>query len=231
MQHTMSTKLKRNSDDPELGEIHANAACQLDHQNFAIVNGLTLTAERFAALSYLFGEVVPPGLGDNLVTNIDTSETSGELEVKLHTDKCYWRTPPKYLLLYVSKASGMIGGDMIVSDLFSSLSALSIEEQKLISRFKVTIKSPSNRVSSITTAHLVNYLNNQLSFVRFRTDLILSEKELISKWYRKSEEISVSLTLRSGDLLVIDNWRVAHGRMKTSFDGFGSRCALRTLVI
>lgn len=211
--------------------IHLDVLEQLKSESCAKIMIPDLSQEDFLEISYLFGEVIPPGRDCSLVTDIFTTDKEGELEVKLHNDKSYWRVPPKYILLYMSDVKNMTGGDVLVSDLFSSYNLLNDDCKKILKETNVSLSHPKNRDQGQLQGKLINELNGELSFVRYRTDLISGVSEAVAKWqeqlYRAKQEVSLTV----GDLLILDNWKIAHGRKSTCFESDGYRRVYRSLVI
>lgn len=198
---------------------------------FCVTTGLSLSKENFLNLSYAFGEVIPPGRGCDLVTVINTTDEVGEKVVPLHNDKSYWRVPPRLLVLFVSDAAGMVEGAMILADLRSSFAALSPSDQNALRNTNAVLSSPRNRDAARISAPVVNDFNGELAFFRFRADLIESDATAFSKLYTAASSRSFPVALDPGNLLVLDNWLVAHGRSDTKFSQGGRRLAYRSLIV
>jgi len=203
----------------------------LENQGYATFHTNGLTKDNFLTLSYSYGEVILPGRGDDFVTDIYTDKKKGSLPLPLHTDKSYWRIPPRYELLYVCDIAEMKKGELLVSDLQQAFDALSESEQIELINYCPTYRLPSNRDTGETKAKLVNFINGDLAFFRFRLDLFDSAIPAVKKWSALVEGNSELVEYQKGDIIALDNWRHAAGRKESCFGERGFRHIYRTLVM
>ena|SRR3984893_15285332 len=129
----------------------------------------------------------------------------------LHTDLAHWRFPPRFLLLrcvtgYEAVATLLIDGEQVIENI----------DPIVLSRALVR---PRRRVEG-TFPLLRLYDRQRLDRGLLRWDEVFSRPasragEIGVKKFReclaRSSPISVSLAKR-GDTLIIDNWRMLHGR-------------------
>ena len=206
------------------------AAAEFGARGYAVANVGMLTPSQFLNLAYMFGEVVPPGRNCELVTTIVTKADSGEQIVPLHNDKSYWSVPPKVLLFYISSARDMSSGNMLLSDILSAFRTLSAEAQTGLVNDDLLIFAPKNRDPRQARLRVINHLNGELAFFRFREDIVTSGPA-IAEWFGAAAQQSFTCPLTVGSLLVLNNWTMAHGREQTTFFNNGERTAFRALVL
>lgn len=193
-------------------------------------NEVKFTKEEFLDFSYLLGEVVPSGKGHPLVDDIVTNNLSGEAFVPMHNDKSYWSIPPRYLVMYIAEFAGYKGGFTELSDMMQAFALLSAEEQKYLREEKHIFTSPKNREFKQLVGNFVNVINDDNFFFRYRVDLVTSHNAIV----KFDEIINVNkfeVEMVQGSLVVIDNWRISHGREMTEFSEGGRRVMYRTLIL
>ena len=143
----------------------------------------------------------------------------------IHVDTAHWPTPCRYVILGCSN-EGRGSRRTTLLD-FSSISISKYEKEFLLNTpFKI-INGRNSFYSSI--------LSDQRNFIRFDrgcmkpiTDKDNEAFEILSesRWQSKIIEIE----WQAGNILILDNWRVLHGRgcaFKNDFD----RCLHRILVV
>ncbi|MBV8253117.1 MAG: TauD/TfdA family dioxygenase [Chitinophaga sp.] len=202
----------------------------LAKQGYAVANIGDISADTLLSIAYYFGEVIPIGRGNDHITVIHTSSSVGSKNVPLHNDKSYWRIPPKYLILYCRESSGFENNHMHVSDIHGAFEQLSeTEKQSLIDR-NLDIFHPSNRSSGTLKGKLVNYLNGDV-FYRLRSDTIEKDWEAFNHWDQLVIDNLIEVPFNPGTLLIMDNWKFAHGRRLTSVETGYSRTINRVLIM
>lgn len=189
-----------------------------------------IAAKTLLSIAYYFGEVIPIGRGNDHITEIRTSAEVGTKDVPLHNDKSYWRIPPRYLILYCRKADGFENNHMHVSDIHGAFLQLTEEERENLSDRVLDIHHPSNRSSGKLMGKLVNYLNEEV-FYRFRSDTIERNWEAFNKWDQLVIDNLIEVPFNPGTILVMDNWKFAHGRRLTSLVNSYSRMIDRVLIM
>lgn len=199
---------------------------------YSIFNVGKMTKEEFLNFSYNFGEVIPSGRGKSLVDDILINNGTGTEKLPFHTDKCYWRIPPRFEILYVNDIKNMNFGEITVSSIIDAFNNLSIEEQNKLLNYESKYTNPSNRDSgSNPMAHFVNTIDNKVEFFRYRLDLFDSNVSEINKIKKYVEENFVKVEYKKGDILILDNWKFSAGRNITVWGENGFRHLFRTLVM
>lgn len=199
---------------------------------YSIFNVGKMTKEEFLNFSYNFGEVIPSGRGKSLVDDILINNGTGTEKLPFHTDKCYWRIPPRFEILYVNDIKNMNFGEITVSSIIDAFNNLSIEEQSKLLNYESKYTNPSNRDSgSNPMAHFVNTIDNKVEFFRYRLDLFDSNVSEINKIKKYVEENFVKVEYKKGDILILDNWKFSAGRNITVWGENGFRHLFRTLVM
>lgn len=202
---------------------------ELNENYYAKVDNLDLTKEELLTLSYKLGEVIPSGVGHGLVDEIISTKNTGEVFVRIHNDKSYWIVPPRYLVMYVKKFEGCEKGETILSDMYKSYRNLDEKEQKSLMLSQFVFTSPKNRDKKVIVGNVVNLINQNNYFFRYRLDLF-ENNEIVKKFDENIKKNSFNIKMLKGDLMVIDNWRFSHGRQETVFLENGERIIYRCLI-
>src|SRR5690606_23844174 len=124
----------------------------------------------------------------------------------LHTESAYWRTPPRYLLL-ACEAEGLSRRPTLVADL-----------RQLLDR----CADPLRRVTWLVDARprfFANIVTGERGAERFRFDLdCMAPVDNLGEAAARALALAVTslpahaITWSSGDVLLVDNRRFAHGR-------------------
>ncbi|WP_160714897.1 TauD/TfdA family dioxygenase [Chitinophaga solisilvae] len=202
----------------------------LEAQGYVSADIGEISPKTLLSVAYFFGEVIPIGRGNDHVTEIRTSAEVGSKNVPLHNDKSYWRIPPRYLILYCREANGFENNHMHVSDIHGAFLQLTEEERASLSERVLDIHHPSNRSSGTLQGKVVNYLNEEV-FYRFRSDTIEKNWDAFNKWDQLVIDNLVEVPFNPGTLLIMDNWKFAHGRRLTSVVNSYSRNIDRVLIM
>lgn len=200
------------------------------NENFYVkVDNLDLSKEDLLDFSYRLGEVIPSGSGHDLVDEIISTKDTGEAFVRMHNDKSYWIIPPRYLVMYIKKFEGCENGETILSDMYKSYRDLDEKDQKSLMLSQFVFTSPKNRERKVIVGNIVNLINQNNYFFRYRLDLF-ENNEAVKKFDENVDRNSFDVKMLRGDLIIIDNWRFSHGRQETLFSDDGERVMYRTLV-
>ncbi|HVI44226.1 MAG TPA: TauD/TfdA family dioxygenase [Chitinophaga sp.] len=202
----------------------------LETQGYTAANIGDIPSKTLLSIAYFFGEVIPIGRGNDHITEIRTSAEVGTRDVPLHNDKSYWRIPPRYLILYCRQASGFENNHMHVSDIHSAFLQLTEAQRTELSDRVLDIHHPSNRSSGTLKGKLVNHLNEEV-FYRFRSDTIERDWEAFNTWDNLVINNLVEVPFNPGTLLIMDNWKFAHGRRLTAVENSYSRMIDRVLIM
>lgn len=208
-------------------QVHLN----LKRDGYSQINIGLISREQFVNLCYSFGELIPSGRNHSITDDIYTDINNGNKSLPLHTDKSYWRIPPRFEMLYVESIKGMFGGEMLISNLWLAFDLLSNEDKEYLIQYATKYKTPENRDGGYIIASLVNFLNKKLSFFRFRLDIFDSDIPAINNWCHIIDQNKQTIEYNAGDFIVFDNWTFAAGRKDTYFLREGFRRIYRALVI
>lgn len=209
-----------------------NVYKDLLENGFALFNIGTITKSEFLNFSYNFGEVIPSGRGKSLVDEILINNNTGTEKLPFHTDKSYWRIPPRFEILYVNDIQNMKYGEITISSIMEAFNILSNEEKNRLLNYQSEYINPSNRdFGNNPSAHFVNIIDGEIEFFRYRLDIFKSDIPEIKKMAQHIEKNFQKVSYHKGDILILDNWKFAAGRNITVWGPNGLRHLFRTLVI
>lgn len=206
-----------------------SAQAELNENFYVKISDLDLSKEELLEFSYKLGEVIPSGSGHELVDEIISTKDSGEAFVRMHNDKSYWVIPPRYLIMYIKKFEGCNKGETILGDMYKSYRDLENKDQKTLELSQFIFSAPKNRNGKIIAGNLVNQINQNNYFFRYRLDLF-ENNESVKNFDKEVKRNSFDVEMLENDLIIIDNWRFAHGRQQTIFSENGVRIMYRTLI-
>ena len=228
------TRLMIHKNIDTLGADIADMSRQVQDCGYAVFNAGRISRDSFLNFCYNFGEVVPSGRGREMVDDICTDSSSGSAPLPLHTDKSYWRVPPRYEILYVESVTDMERGGIAISSLMYAFRSLTEHEQSKLLAHRSCYASPGNRDSGYNqSAHFVVSFDGIPEFFRYRLDIIedrIPEIDRLSEELEKPGRVRL-INYKIGDIIVLDNWKHASGRDVTVWGMNGSRHLLRTLII
>lgn len=171
--------------------------------------GLILDTEKVAINHKVSTVQTLRPLDANILSSNTYSGTFGRDEFPLHTDYAHWNTPPRYLILRCVKGSSAVSTHVL------PFAILLNEAEQYINRAVIAPrrKYPSQ---SVCTMPVIFYRSNVKGF---RWDsLFLKTLNAAAKktgdLIRSFEEASIAMfyLVDPFDTLIIDNWRVLHGR-------------------
>jgi alpha-ketoglutarate-dependent taurine dioxygenase len=129
----------------------------------------------------------------------------------LHTDASYVANPPRFMLLHCVHPDPGGGGINLLADCDKALASLTERERGTIFRQVFNFLYPPNcpegqsRAYAIYESGMWRYKHSSMSFPqKFADDVERFNQALIDN--------SISLLLERGDLLILDNHRIVHGR-------------------
>ena len=146
------------------------------------------------------------------------SGTFGLGEFPLHTDFAHWLHPPRYLMLRCIHASS--------TTLTKLLPTTALESMLPIETFRNALVRPRHRASDGTicllpiTVHIggiIGYRWDPLFLVPMNTYALKISNAMRRHQWDHSKLITLTLS-ELGDTLLIDNWRILHGRGSVSND-------------
>ncbi len=137
----------------------------------------------------------------------------------LDTDMSYVVNPPRYLLMLCLMSDSSGGGYTTLSDCRSAWNALSRTDQSELASSQFRFRNPPNTLSGDSGALPMSYATPHWQMWRVRMDSMIfpaCASEAVGAFSRSLEEYSISFALSAGQLLIVDNHRITHGR--TAFD-------------
>ena len=173
--------------------------------------GTVIDIQAFAQSDIPIVQTLQPRIkSDNLKNQY--SGTYGLNEFPLHTDLAHWEVPPRYILLRC-----LNGSQRAYTRLLDSLSLVSILDTRMLQRALVRARRPG-RNRTICLLPLVFHIDGVSGFrwdSLFLIPMNNAAKGTSQVLNTQSRNLEKSLALaRRGDTLIIDNWRVLHGRSK-----------------
>lgn len=207
---------------------------EISKKGYSLFNVGKMTKDEFLNFSYNFGEVIPSGRKKTLVDDILTNDKTNTEKLPFHTDKSYWRIPPRFEIIYVKKVSNMNLGEITITSLMDAFNSLSSIEKENIMLYQSKYINPINRdKGSNPCANFVNTIDGKIEFFRYRLDIFDSNKNEINKIkaYIEDENNITYIKYKKGDILILDNWKYAAGRNNTIWGKNGFRHLYRTLII
>lgn len=158
---------------------------------------------------------------------VDPSRYSGVFgfgEFPLHTDLAHWRLPPRYFVLRC-----VVSGTGVATLLLST--------QEIVDRIGVSLLQRalfSTRRNDHGTPFLRRALETQMSAALLRWDPVFllarnDSARTMSAQMASGNWATRWIELAQGDVLVIDNWRMLHGRTAVP-ESARSRCVERVYL-
>jgi alpha-ketoglutarate-dependent taurine dioxygenase len=138
----------------------------------------------------------------------------------VHTDMSYVPTPPRFLLTQCVRPGHGGEGAALIADCSAAWAALPLPSRAILSEKLFAFGYPPNCTEGHTEPLAVFAVTNGSPRWRFRPDTMTyppSAIEAVSNFQNALDAATVKHRFLVGDLLVLDNTRVAHGR--TAFSG------------
>lgn len=132
----------------------------------------------------------------------------------LHTDVSYVPTPPKYMLMHCVAPDPAGGGACLLSQCEDAFQCLGPEDQVWLTRAVYRFRHPPNCPIGESPPRAIR----EADIWRFKYGCMRCPDNAVSaveRFFEALVAVSFALDLQRGDLLIVDNHRVAHGR--TSF--------------
>jgi hypothetical protein len=187
-------------------------------------SSITLSAEAVPSLARSITRIasslgsIVPGRGDASVDHLSPQSSEdaraaslsrkfGYGPLPLHCDTAHWLVPCRYIVLGCVEVGSVEAPTVLLDTVVVRLS----KEEHLLAR------SASYLVRNGRKSFYANLIDSQRSFVRIDpgcmepvTDSSIEAMDLYR--YERHQAKTVAFHWRPGDILVIDNWRVLHGR-------------------
>ncbi len=129
----------------------------------------------------------------------------------LHTDVSYVPNPPRFMLLHCVNQDPEGGGSNLLADCNQALALLTDEERAKIRQPVFNFLYPPNCVEGQSLAYAISgsgLWRYKHSSMRFPQDTEVA----VARFNQALIDVSITLLLERGDMLIVDNHRIAHGR-------------------
>ncbi|MEM1040521.1 MAG: TauD/TfdA family dioxygenase [Pseudomonadota bacterium] len=142
----------------------------------------------------------------------------------LHTDLAYIDHPPRYILTHCVQPDPGGGGLTLLSDVKKAANLLSHQDREALADTVFSFLYPPGCEEGVSAPFAVieepsDGGTPKLRFRLDRTNCPQSHKHPLEHLADALVQCSFQLELRAGDLLIIDNTRMAHGRTALSRSG------------
>lgn len=140
------------------------------------------------------------------------SGTFGKAEFPLHTDLAHWAVPPRFLALRCIR-----GSESVKTRLFDAKALINEGGNSHLRRVLVQPRRPMRSTRQLLHI-LEKYAAAETYFLRWDSAYLVpatsrskSAFEALTEYFARTTTNSVILA-EQGDTLIIDNWRILHGR-------------------
>lgn len=136
-------------------------------------------------------------------------------EFPLHTDLSYVADPPRYLVTLCIEADAQGGGLTTLADIELAWGLLREADRKTLTERCYSFENAPNTGTGVCRDQPIFELRDGNPLWRFRQDTLICPEHAsaaIRNLTGVLERTRKTLALRPGDLLAIDNHRIAHGR-------------------
>lgn len=147
----------------------------------------------------------------------------------LHTDLSYVVNPPRFLLMLCLAPDASGGGLITVSDCQHAWRRLSSSNRRPLTMPQFRFRNPPNTPTGDAGALPISYSAHGWHVWRYRRDSMSVPEDTLSAiddFAFILEQTTTTFGLSAGELLIVDNHRMTHGR--TAFDATGPRHFLRS---
>jgi len=149
-------------------------------------------------------------------------------QFKLHTDLSYIDHPPRHLLTCCVHPDTGGGGVTLLSDVNWAIGLLSSDDRRALQDPVFRFRYPPGCDEGMSTSFPVITFHGKertphLRFRPDRTECPPSHLESVAQLAEALSKGAIQLKLQAGDLLIVDNTRIAHGRSALSKIGASTR--------
>lgn len=133
----------------------------------------------------------------------------------LHTDLAYVVNPPRYLFTLCVQPDPQGGGVTLLSDCSHAWQDLPPEHKRQLEKPQFKFRNPPNTPPGATEPLPIYLAAEGESIFRYRRDSMSFPSQAdaaIAYFSQAVENVAFSFPLRRGDLLIVDNHRILHGR-------------------
>ena len=197
---------------------------KLDTDGFIMINACLPELSGLDAFSELGSMVKLPGVSEVQVLtprHVDQSTPNtysgnfGVHDFPLHTDLAHWFLPPRYFALRC-----VVGSKRVSTSLIDMRDLLNVVTRRTLERGLVRPRRPLKR--NLTLLRLLSQTSDSSELFRWDSLFVVpatTESQAICKDVSDglaSIEPKHMWLLNAGDTLIIDNWRILHGRSEVS---------------
>jgi alpha-ketoglutarate-dependent taurine dioxygenase len=206
----------------------------LDDQGWTITR--TADIDELINLSECLGQPLPSRAGASIIDELrpiskreaqprSLSALHGLNGFPLHTDTAHWRTPARYIALRA--ATNQSGARPTA---FLNLQSLKFQPEEVAALKRATFSVRNGRHSFLCTM-----ISADNSMLRFDPGCMTPTSNVAASALAMfSAKVNVShrhrIFWRQGDTLILDNWRLLHGRASVAFNDSSLRLLQRILV-
>jgi alpha-ketoglutarate-dependent taurine dioxygenase len=133
----------------------------------------------------------------------------------LHTDLSYVRNPPKFLLIHCVTPAPAGEGATLLADCSRAYGDLSEDSRSKLSQPLFLFRHPPGCPAGEQDQLAVHCVQDASEFWRFRPDIMEPRSDAngaVDEFSSALQSMVVSIWLLRGDMLIVDNHRLAHGR-------------------
>lgn len=213
----------------------------VDRAGFVLVTDTPATREALLGIARVMGSLElgideelsgPPVMDlrydESKAVRFDRPAYFSSNDFPLHTDLSYVANPPRYLLTLCVERDAAGGGVSLLSDCRAAWSGLYPADRVRLGARVFTFRNAPNTGDGECAARGLHEAHGSHELWRYRADTLEYPPELadsVDRFRRRLDEERLEISMERGDLLVIDNHRVVHGR--TAFAAPSSRHLLR----
>ena len=133
-------------------------------------------------------------------------------EHHMHTDESFFATPSRYVLLHCWRPDPAGGGRTLLADVEDVLARLTAPERADCARLRYGWRGVEGPIIAGMPDGGPPRVRFNMREAHCRGNDRAAADALVRRFAHAAEEAAVELFLAPGDCLVIDNWRVLHGR-------------------
>lgn len=133
----------------------------------------------------------------------------------IHTDLSYVRNPPRFILMQCVQPAGEGEGLTLLSDCSIAFANLPERFKNILSQERFCFSYPPNCPVGETEDLAVYQRMENKEIWRFRLDSMTYDDEFseaVRAFHGSLNAITIKILLKRGDLLIVDNHRMVHGR-------------------
>jgi alpha-ketoglutarate-dependent taurine dioxygenase len=130
----------------------------------------------------------------------------------LHTDESFYATPSRYVLLHCWRPDPAGGGISLIATAEDALARLTPEERRNCARFRYSWRGVVSPILAAMPDNAPPRLRFNIREADCLEDPRAAGDALAQRFACAAAEAALELPMAEGDCLLLDNWRVLHGR-------------------